>query len=72
MTVPRHKWGEPIRFAAEESPRNCEQTERACLNGCGTVRITVHPPQGLPWVEWRTSDPGQGQRRMAASPPCRG
>jgi hypothetical protein len=45
--------------------------ERACLNGCGVVRITVHPPQGFPWVEWRTGDPGQSQQRWSGTPPCR-
>lgn len=71
MIAPRHKWGEPLRFAAEDCPNGCEQTERRCLNGCGTVRITVHPPNGRAWIEWRTSDPGHAQRQLPATPPCR-
>lgn len=65
-----HKWGAPIRFPAEESPRNCEQTERTCLR-CRIVKITVHPPHGPVWTEWRTGDAGQYQMQLSATPPCR-
>ncbi len=61
----RHQWGETVRFGADAKGR--ERNERACLR-CGLVKITVIPPQGLPWREWRTKtkDIWQG----AATPPC--
>ena len=70
MSARRHRWGAPVRYDAHQNPNGCAQTERACLNGCGVVRITVHPPEGFPWIEWRTGDPGQRQVRRSATPPC--
>lgn len=31
----RHRWGEPNRMA--------QKTERECLRGCRTIRVTMHP-----------------------------
>lgn len=42
---PRHSWGEPQRFP--------HKTERACLNGCGIVKVTRHEGDRH-WTEfWR-------------------
>lgn len=68
MTAPdHHKWGAPVRYEPHENENGCAQTERTCQK-CGLVRITVHPPQGLPWLEWRTRDAGQMQ--LSSTPPC--
>ena len=41
----RHSWGLPQRFT--------HKTERACLNGCGIVKVTRHEGDAH-WVEfWR-------------------
>lgn len=62
----RHRWGE--RFTRlENTPSGCPQSERVCAH-CGLVRITVHPPHGLPWREWRPKDGPQMQ--FEATPPC--
>ena len=71
MTDPRHKWSDPVRYEADDTANGCAQTERRCLT-CGLVKITVHPPQGLPWTEWRTGDAGQYQIQLSTTPPCRG
>ena len=34
-TSTRHRWSEPNRMA--------QKTERECLRGCGTIRVTLHP-----------------------------
>lgn len=70
MTATHHKWGDPLRFAPEDCPNGCAQTERRCLK-CGVVKITVHPPQGQVWTEWRTGDSGQYQMQLSVTPPCR-
>lgn len=61
----RHKWHDPV--TVPYGPRGCEQTERAC-ELCKLVKVTVHPPQGLPWREWRE---GVAQVRLERTPPCR-
>jgi hypothetical protein len=54
----RHRWGEPVRFE--------RKTERECLNGCGTIKVTRHENEGgfdRHWVEfWRDQEkiPGKG------------
>jgi len=64
----RHRWGE--RFTRlENTPSGCPQSERTCQRpGCGLVKITVHPPQGLPWREWRPKD--GPQMALSSTPPC--
>jgi hypothetical protein len=53
MTVlARHRWGESQFVPRNPDLARNDQTERVCIN-CGLVRITVHPPQGFPWREWR-------------------
>lgn len=39
----RHRWGEPDRMAMK--------TERECVRGCGTIRVTFHQG-GRHWVEF--------------------
>ena len=68
MTQPRHRWPkEGVHIAALDSRNGNDQTERACLK-CGLIRITVHPPAGLPWVEWRR--PGSRLQFPGETPPC--
>lgn len=58
----RHKWGDGVRVG-----ERLDHTERTCAL-CGMVKITVHPPQGFPWREWRTREgkPWQDEN----TPPC--
>lgn len=58
---PRHRWGEPVRLL--------DRTERACAH-CPLIRITMHPPHGLPWREWRHRD-SEARWQMTTTPPCR-
>ena len=57
--MPNHRWGKRVPLE--------HQTERTCVR-CGLVKVTVHPPLGLPWREWRM--PGQVQVQLEATPPC--
>lgn len=50
-----HKWNLESRIPASDSPDGNERTEKTCPF-CLLVKITVHPPRGLPWREWRTKD----------------
>lgn len=50
-----HKWNMEHRIPACESPDGNERTERTCPF-CMLVKITVHPPRGVAWREWRTKD----------------
>lgn len=64
--APRHRWGE--RFTRlDDTPSNCPQSERVCAR-CGLTRITVHPPSGLPWREWKPK--GGTQMQFEMTPPC--
>lgn len=67
----RHKWPKevPVTVLGSKTPSGCEQSERACEH-CGLIKITVHPPQGLPYREWRhPASPVQFQ--ATHTPPCR-
>jgi hypothetical protein len=48
----RHRWDEPNRLA--------QKTERECLRGCRTIKVTMHPDgrEGRNhWIEyWRDDD----------------
>lgn len=58
----RHRWGEGVLVG-----EYLDRTERTCVH-CGLVKITVHPPQGWPWREWRTRE---GKRWEGENtPPC--
>jgi hypothetical protein len=56
----RHRWGEPNRLA--------QKTERECLRGCRTFRITFHLG-GRHWVEFhRDGDKIGGARTPVCEP----
>lgn len=61
-----HKWSDPIPVL--EGPNGCEQTERTCVH-CSLVKITVHPPRGYPWREWRHPQ-SAAQFPAEHTPPC--
>jgi hypothetical protein len=65
----RHKWneGEPRYISASESGDGNERTEKTC-SACGLVKITVHPPHGFPWHEWRHRS--GHSIALSATPPC--
>lgn len=63
----KHRWGDPVWTPGMENHDGNDRTERACIF-CGLVKITVHPPSGLPWREWRTKDGMVAQ--LTATPPC--
>jgi len=65
MNDRRHRWStDVVRLAAEDQPDGVARTERACER-CGVIKITVHPPEGFPWQEWRLPSgdkwPGAGR-----------
>lgn len=65
----RHSWGSPITIIPADSADGNERTERSCAH-CALVKITVHPPYGFPWREWRTK---AGETWVGgATPPCLG
>lgn len=64
MREQRHKWGEPSRFENERAENT--KTERVC-ELCGLIKVTMHPPAGLPWREWWKD--GQ-QIHCSTTPPC--
>ena len=66
----RHKWSDRISVPRDQTPSGCEQTERTC-GLCKIVRITVHPPQGFPWREWRHPN-SDVQFACEHTPPCKG
>jgi cytochrome c5 len=69
QTTMHHEWdhANEKRLAASDSPDGCARNERTCMN-CHMVKITVIPPHGYPWTQWRTRD---GQVWVGeATPPC--
>lgn len=69
MADRRHSWSTKVRIAGAETITGCDQTEQRCWN-CGRVKITVHPPHGLPYVAWRWSSDNPQQFTMIAMPRC--
>lgn len=67
MSEPHHSWGDRVTVM-DGTPSGCEETERRCPR-CGLVKITVHPPQGVPWRAWRTKA-GIRTDKIAHTPPC--
>lgn len=55
----KHRWDhdKEKRLAACESPDGNGRTERPCER-CGLIKITVRPPDGRPWREWRLMEGG--------------
>jgi hypothetical protein len=71
LVTKKHRWDrDKWRYLdGHESPDGNSRTERPCGN-CGLVKITVHPPHGNSWREWRTKG---GQVYVGdATPPCLG
>jgi hypothetical protein len=64
----RHSWNstDPKSIAACDSLDGNDRTEKTCA-ACGLVKITVHPPRGLPWREWRTKAGKGWVRRFNAA-----
>ncbi len=62
----RHSFGEPVSVTANPALGRHAQTERAC-NFCGAVKVTVHPPEGGGWREWRR---GASTAQVFDEPPC--
>lgn len=63
----RHRWGDPITL--DNEPRSgCQETHRKCVL-CSLVKITVHPPHGLPYRLWQYPD---GERADGLTPMCEG
>jgi len=50
--APEHLFGEEQIVKPEASVTGCEQHEKTCLT-CGATRVTVIPPKGDAWREWR-------------------
>lgn len=51
---PRHQWDydNERKIAACDSPDGNDRSEKPCCR-CDLWKITVHPPQGFAWREWR-------------------
>lgn len=68
MTEKHHRWDkQEKRIPACETSSGCDQTERTCID-CGLVKITVHPPHGLPYRAWR--HPNGLTAAIESTPPC--
>lgn len=63
----RHRWGDRKWFEGFECADGNGRSERTCEH-CGLVKITVHPPIGMPWRLWRT--PTGMVAQIDATPPC--
>lgn len=62
----RHRWSDGV--GVFNTATGNDQTVRRC-QFCRLEKITVHPPQGLPWREWRDAKGGP-QMRLSFTPPC--
>ena len=66
-----HKWGSKKTFLPNETASGLEQTERICER-CDITKITMHPPSGFPWKEWRHPAWPDQQFRSDETPDCLG
>jgi hypothetical protein len=61
----RHRWGDKVVISPNK-------TERECLNGCGTVKVSRHEFEGgreIHWIEyWRGLDRVEGDRAPECVP----
>jgi hypothetical protein len=63
----RHAWDHANERRLSSGPDGNARNERDCIH-CGMTRITVIPPHGFPWHEWRTRE---GKVWVGeATPPC--
>ena len=65
--APRHHWGAAYTVLPNDSHNGCELTQRIC-EICGLVKITVHPPEGFPYRQWRGK--GGMLATLEHTPPC--
>lgn len=69
MATRKHQWDHAgtRRMAGVDRDDGNARNECDCLL-CGLTKITIIPPHGWPWREWRTKDGAiwKGQ----ATPPC--
>lgn len=66
----RHRYRDDWRYLdGHDCPDGNSRTERPCAH-CEIIKITVHPPHGYPWREWRTK--GGNVYVGEATPPCLG
>lgn len=65
----RHRWNESdhVRISGIDCADGNDRTQKSCAL-CGLIKITVHPPHGFPWREWKTKDGKVWQG--ASTPPC--
>jgi hypothetical protein len=60
----RHSWGAPNRLA--------QKTERECVRGCRTIKVTMHPDgrEGRAhWIEfWRDGEKIEGRHTPVCEP----
>lgn len=66
----RHSWSDPIRFFNNPDRPDIGKSERTCRNGCGIVKVTVHPGGSQrAWQEfYRNGERIEGKR----TPECEG
>ena len=61
----RHRWG-------EKTPISPSKTERECLNGCRTIKVTRHEFEGgkeIHWTEfWRDCERIEGEGTPVCEP----
>lgn len=61
----RHRWGDKVVISPNKS-------ERECLNGCGTIKVSRHENEGgrdIYWTEfWRGLDRCEGIGTPACEP----
>lgn len=62
---PKHSWSDPT-YIHEQG--KTDRRERTCTK-CGLVRITMIPPHGLAWREWRHPK-WEHSVKLGATPPC--
>jgi len=65
----RHKWGQSTNIHRDSTKSGCDETWRYCLL-CGTVKITVHQPEGFSYRSWQT--PGGVRFVNDGTPLCEG
>jgi hypothetical protein len=46
----KHRWAEPVTVT-ENTGSGAQETHRRCIH-CDMVKVTVHPPAGLPYRAW--------------------
>lgn len=64
----RHRWSKPpVRREQPDEVTGCDYSERECYR-CGTLMLTIHPPEGFPYPVWVLPT---GERVKERTPPCK-